>query len=48
MPFLILAQDNKVVKQNMKLLMTSDPDTLLTLNSSDTTVKGKGFISPKL
>jgi hypothetical protein len=28
--------------------MTSDPDTLLTLNSSDTTVKGKGFISPKL
>ncbi|XP_048766735.2 proto-oncogene tyrosine-protein kinase ROS-like isoform X2 [Ostrea edulis] len=40
MPFLILAQDNKVVKQNMKLLVTSDPDTLLTLNSSDTTVKG--------
>lgn len=46
MPFLILAQDNKVVKQNMKLLVTSDPDTLLTLNSSDTTVKGK-LLSPE-
>ncbi|XP_061176227.1 proto-oncogene tyrosine-protein kinase ROS-like isoform X2 [Saccostrea echinata] len=39
-PFLVLAQDNKVVKQNMKLLITSDPETLSTLTPSNTKVKG--------
>uniref|UniRef100_A0A8W8J0U6 Tyrosine-protein kinase receptor n=1 Tax=Magallana gigas TaxID=29159 RepID=A0A8W8J0U6_MAGGI len=38
--FLVLAQDNKVVKQNTKLLPATDPDTVLTLNSSGTTVNG--------
>lgn len=39
--FLVLAQDNKVVKQNTKLLPATDPDTVLTLNSSGTTVNGR-------
>nr|XP_022292756.1 proto-oncogene tyrosine-protein kinase ROS-like isoform X1 [Crassostrea virginica] len=38
--FLVLAQDNKVVKQNTELLLNYDPDTVLTLNSSKTVVNG--------
>ena len=41
--FLVLAQDNKVVKQNTELLLNYDPDTVLTLNSSKTIVNGKPF-----